>query len=107
MNRAPSDANPFMIEKEGIPYHSCAREVVTLIAAVWRCPSPYLAPPLLCAAVSRHVNDVSGGNRLAANSGAMGRRARALPKSGGRARFRGWEPLSGDARCIDRLPAQG
>ena len=36
MNRAPLDANRFMIEKKGIPYHSCAREVVNLIAAVWR-----------------------------------------------------------------------
>ena len=83
MNRASLDANRFMIEKESIPYHSCAREVVTLIAAVWRCSSPYPARRLLCVVVSRHVNDVSGGNRLAANSGAMGRRARAISKSGG------------------------
>ena len=73
MNRASLDANRFMIEKESIPYHSCAREIVTLIAALWRCSSPYPARPLLCVVVSRYVNDVSGGNRLAANSGAMGR----------------------------------
>ena len=40
-----------MIEKESIPYHSCAREVVTLIAAVWRRPSRCLARSL-CALLS-------------------------------------------------------
>ena len=60
MNQAPLDANRFMIEKESIPYHSCAREVVTLIAAVWRLPSRCLARSFLCTAVGRHA----GGNGL-------------------------------------------
>jgi hypothetical protein len=61
-----------MIEKESIPYHSCAREVVTLIDAVWHCPSRYLARSLLCTAVSRRAGDDGRRNRLAAVLRAVG-----------------------------------
>ena len=56
-----------MIEKESIPYHSCAREIFTVIAAVWRRPIPLGARTLCCAALSWHANDDGGVNRLAAN----------------------------------------
>jgi len=86
-----------MIEKESVPYHSCAREIVTLIAAVWRRPVPYCLHAVCCAAVSRHANEDGGGNRLAANLRAVGRAARAVSESICRARFRRRETLSGYA----------